>query len=90
MQYVKSNLKSIIFITILLIGIIVGVYLVQVQHIFKSKASEQIYNAIEVNQITEVGEKQRVQCEENNCTSKSLDMEFKIDVKNLEKLENTP
>lgn len=88
MEYIKANLKSIIFITILLIGIIVGVYLVQVQHIFKSKASEQIYNAIEVNQTTESGEKQRIQCEENNCTSQSLDMEFKVNVKDLEQLEN--
>jgi len=88
MDYIKANLKSVIIISLLLVGIIVGVYLVQVQHIFKSRASEEIYNTIEVSQTTESGEKQRVQCEGNNCTTQSLDIDFKVNVSDLETLEN--
>lgn len=84
MDYIKNNKKQIIIVTLLLIGIILGVYLVQVQHIFKSKATDQIYNTIEVRQIGENGDFQPVSCQENNCTTNSLDIQFKVNVKDLE------
>lgn len=68
----------------LLIGIIVGVYLVRFQQIFKSRANEQIYNVIEVNQTNDVGETKRVECQGNNCNTDSLDIEFKVNIKSLE------
>lgn len=84
MEYIKANLKAVTLVIFLLIGIIVGVYLVQVQHIFKSRANDPIYNTIQVNQTTENGEIQPISCTENNCTTSSLDVQFKVNVKDLE------
>ena len=89
MDYIKAKLKSILILSVLLIGIIVSVYLVQFQHIFKSRATEQMYNAIEVNQTSESGEKQKISCQENNCTTNSLDVEFQVNVKDIEDQANS-
>lgn len=39
MELIKSNLRLIILITLLILGLVVGIYLVQKPHIFKSKAT---------------------------------------------------
>lgn len=72
--------KAIAAAMILLLGLIIGVYLVQVQQIFKSKASEEdIYNAFSITQIDENGVESPVTCNGNVCETNSLEVNFKID-----------
>lgn len=52
MEYIRHNLKSLLVILILLIGLVVGLYLVQTKHIFKSKAFTDVNEAVEVIDVT--------------------------------------
>lgn len=75
---------------LLFLGIVIGVYLVQIPKIFKSKANQQLYNTFQLNQTTEEGETKPVTCEntENGytCTTDSLDVFLRVDALELEKL----
>lgn len=86
MDYLKKNKKQISILTLLLVGIILGVYLVQTQKIFKSKANLEIYNTFNITQTTQSGENKTIECQENNCQIESSDIEIKSDVDELERL----
>ena len=47
---VNVSKKALIFAVFLILGLAVGVYLVQTKQIFKSKASQEIYNAFEITE----------------------------------------
>ncbi len=79
----KANFIKIFLIILLVSGTIIGVYLVQNKQIFKSKASQEIYNAFEFSQTTNQGQVP-VSCSGNSCTTNSLDIQVKVkDLQNL-------
>lgn len=53
MEYIKQNKISILVITIILLGLIVTVYLVQFKQIFKSKASYNMSSNLDMDNQTE-------------------------------------
>lgn len=75
--------KQIILVVILLVGVILGVILVQREVIFKSRANERVYNTIEVTKPS--GD--RI-CEGNRCDTDDLNVNIKINVEDLEKAIN--
>lgn len=80
----RKKIISIGVLVILLIGLIVGVILVQKQQIFKSRASLQIYNAFNVGS-GEAGK--YVNCTGNVCKTNTLNVT--ISVADLQALETT-
>ena len=81
---VNVSKKALIFAVFLILGLAVGVYLVQTKQIFKSKASQQIYNAFEITEQDENGQEKRVACVGNECTVESLNLKIKIDPSQLD------
>lgn len=67
--------KQIAIVTILILGIIISVVLVQRQQIFKSKASQQLQNAFE---ITPADPQKTVSCSEGTCQTDTLDVQIKL------------
>lgn len=53
MEYIKKNKLAISIVMILLVGLIVTVYLVQIRHIFKSKASWNISSSLDIDNQTQ-------------------------------------
>lgn len=45
MDFIKQNLKTIVLVALLLIGLVVAIVLVQTKQVFKSRASSQGYSA---------------------------------------------
>lgn len=76
--YKISRLQIIIF-GLLLIGIVAGVYLVQVQQIFKSKA------AVNVNQAFEIKDDRGniINCDGTNCYTNSEEVNIKLKDKSV-------
>lgn len=71
---INISKKNIIITLILLIGIAVGVILVQRQQILKSRADVDIQNAFEIMD----NEGNQLECSDNSCQTKSLDIQIKI------------
>lgn len=78
MDFIKQNLKTIVLVTLLLIGLVVAIVLVQTKQVFKSRASTQGYS------ITSSGES-GVQKEEDGTFSTNSDS-IRIEINDLEKL----
>lgn len=75
--------KQLILIILLIAGLIVTVYLVQVRKIFYSKAGLDLPQAFQITQ-TKDGTEDQVNCDASGCTTQSLDIKIKI--KDLERL----
>lgn len=75
MPITRKQIISIILIVILLVGLGVGIFLVQRQQIFKSKASQQLQNAFE---ITPADPQKTVSCSEGTCQTDTLDVQIKL------------
>lgn len=90
MDYLKQYKKQLIITILLLLGISIGVYLVRLPQIFKSRATQELYNTFQLTQTTDDGETKPVTCEntENGytCSSDSLDVFLRVDVLELERL----
>lgn len=90
MDYIKQYKKQLIITILLLLGIGIGVYLVRLPQIFKSKASQELYNTFQLTQTSPDSEIKPVTCEntENGytCTTDSLDVFLRVDVLELERL----
>lgn len=90
MDFIKQYKKQIIIIILLLLGILIGLHLVQTPQIFKSRATQELYNTFQLNQTSDEGATKPVTCgnTENGytCTTESLDVNLKVDVLELEKL----
>lgn len=90
MDYLKEYRKQLLLTIIILIGLIAAVYLVQTKQIFRSKASQEIYNTFQLNQTTPEGEIKQVSCENTQdgytCTTESLEVNLKVDIDELEKI----
>ena len=75
---------------ILLLGIGIGVYLVRFPQIFKSRANQELYNTFQLTHTSDNGETKLVNCENSengySCTADSLDINFKVNADELEKL----
>lgn len=85
-NYLKTNLKIIIISLILLLGLVVTLYLVKNPKIFKSKADEgSIFSS---TQVSPQNESDQVSCQANNCTTSTKNIRMKINLKQLEDLEN--
>lgn len=54
MEYIRSNIKSLLIVVILLIGLVVGVYLVLHPQIFRSKADLQYANKLSGENTTKL------------------------------------
>lgn len=78
MEFIKQNLKTIVLVTVLIIGLALAVILVQTKQIFKSKASTGGYS------ITSP-EESGVLKEEDGSFSTSSDS-IRIEISDLEKL----
>lgn len=78
MELVKANLKSIIVIAILAIGLVAGIYLIKHQQIFKSRANQDLQNHFEIVQKMPDGQSKSAQCVGDTCTVESLDLYLKI------------
>lgn len=76
MSFIKANLKSIIILFLILVGIVVGVYLVQVKHIFKSRAFTDVNEAFEVTD--DQGNSLQDKCGGDRCEVESLRVNIKI------------
>ncbi len=59
------NIKTILMIALLVIGLVLAVYLVQRQQIFRSRAAVEPSTAFEIKDT----KGQMVNCSSNNCTS---------------------
>lgn len=53
MEYIKQNKITILVVIIILLGLIVTVYLVQVKQIFKSKASYNMSSSLDMDNQTQ-------------------------------------
>lgn len=53
MDYLKKNKKQVIILILLIAGLLVLLYLVQIKQIFKSKASYNISNSLDINNQTQ-------------------------------------
>lgn len=71
---INLSKRKFIVTFILLIGIVVGVILVQRQQILKSRADVDIQNAFEIRDI----EGNSLECSSNSCQTESLDIQIKI------------
>ncbi|MBI2314477.1 hypothetical protein HYU93_00230 [Candidatus Daviesbacteria bacterium] len=74
--------KQIIIALLLLIGLLAGVYLVQVQQVFKSRAASEINTALNVTD--EQGNQLEYQ---GNNTYKTNSLNIRIGIKDLEQLK---
>lgn len=85
LKSLKGNFKTILIVILLISGIIAGVILVQNPQIFRPKASEEIYNAIEVKD-----EEGNSLCSENECEIQDPNspIKFNINVGRLEEQAN--
>lgn len=80
----KISKIQILIILLLILGIVVGVILVQRQQILKSKATQEIYNAFERTDA----EGNRLECLGNSCETKTLDVKIKVNIEELKRLSN--
>lgn len=71
---INISKKNILITLILLIGIAVGVILVQRQQILRSRADVDIQNAFEIRD----NEGNSLECVDNTCKTESLDIQIKI------------
>lgn len=70
--------KSLLILLLLLVGLLAGVFLVQRENIFKSKAYDPDYSLIEISKV-ENGQKTPIYCENgNSCNTDSLDINIRI------------
>ncbi|OGE26228.1 hypothetical protein A3C26_02770 [Candidatus Daviesbacteria bacterium RIFCSPHIGHO2_02_FULL_39_12] len=82
MNILIQNKFKLLMILLLMAGLISLIYLVQNTQIFKSRANEQLYNAIEVTD----GEGNNI-CQGNKCDLKPV-IKFKVNISELERLKN--
>lgn len=90
MNYIKQYKKQVFLMIILLLGIGVGVYLVKLPQIFKSRANQEVYNTFQVTQTTTDGETELANCQDTEngytCNTDSLEINLRVDADELEKL----
>lgn len=79
----KIGKKQLLTVLILIAGLIALLILIKNPQIFKSKASQKLFNAIEVtnNEGNPV-------CSGNECETESSEVNFKLNIKELERLKN--
>lgn len=77
MDFIKQNLKTIILVTVLIIGLVVAIVLVQTKQVFKSRASTE---GLKVS--SDQGEVQR----EDDGTFSTDSNSIRIEINDLEKL----
>lgn len=74
-QISKKQILTVAVLIILTAGLFVSVYLVQKQQIFKSKASQDVFNAFEVSPADQ---QKQVGCSEGTCQTDTLDIQIKL------------
>lgn len=82
MENIKANYRSIMIILLLIAGLLAGVYLVQKQQLFKSKASSEVNSAIKATD--ENGKELEYQ---GNSTFKTDSRKINIGIKDLQQLK---
>lgn len=75
MPVTRKQIISIVFIAVLLVGLGVGIFLVQRQQIFKGRASQQLQNAFE---IKPADPQKSVSCSNGTCQTDTLDVQIKL------------
>ncbi|OGE18342.1 hypothetical protein A3F00_00055 [Candidatus Daviesbacteria bacterium RIFCSPHIGHO2_12_FULL_37_11] len=81
MHIFKNQKLQLITLAILVIGLGVGVYLVQTKQIFKPKASTNLYSAFDVTDQNG----NPIDCDQSgNCNTNSLNVKFRLE--NIEAL----
>ena len=88
MELIRQNYKTLIIILILLIGLILGIILVQRKQIFKSRANLDIFSSVTVSEIDQEGNEKGNICQQNQCNTSSRRIKMKINLKQLEDLQN--
>lgn len=88
MELIRQNYKTLVFIFILLIGLILGLILIQRKQIFKSRANFSIFNSVTVSEIDQNGKEKGNICQQNDCRNSSRKIKFKINLKQLEDIQN--
>lgn len=71
-----------------MIGLVISIILVQRQQIFKSKANLGIFNSITISEVGQDGQEREGICQENNCQTSSKQIKMRINLKQLEDLQN--
>lgn len=79
----KIKVLQVILFILFLVGLLVVLYLIKKPQIFKSKASNEIYDA-----FTFTDNQGKIYCDRNICTTNALDINVKIDIDQLEKIAN--
>jgi hypothetical protein len=74
MELDKKKVTAVASLVILLIGLGVGIFLVQTKHVFKSRADEDITSRLETRDASG----QLVRCENNICTTDSDTVTVKL------------
>ncbi len=68
------SLKQIIILILIILGLILGLYLVKQPQIFKSRATTNIYDAFDITD----DQGNKIYCSDNICTTHSLNINLKI------------
>lgn len=90
-DYLKKNIIAVLIVSILLIGLLIGVYLVKNKQIFKSRANSNIFDSITVSELDPDGNTiQENICQGNDCQTNSKKIRLNINLKKIEDLQNTP
>lgn len=76
MEIIKSNWQKIILVAVLIAGIVVGVYLVQIRQVFKPKAFADVNEAFEVTD--DQGNSLKDKCKGDTCQIDSLKVNIRI------------
>lgn len=87
MQFLRENLKTIVIILILLIGLIVGLVLVQKQQLFKSRAASGLDSLIKVTPLEEEQNNVTFDQETNTFTTSSNNVKIQLNPEALEALK---
>ncbi len=74
MKFVKSNFRLIILIALLILGIVVGIYLVGKPQIFKSKATSSTSDAFDISDE----QNNPIYCQNGVCQSNSNKINLKL------------
>lgn len=81
------NPKYLILSGLVLLGIVAGVILVTYPQIFSTRAANTIYNSFQVTPAQD-NKGKNVSCNENNCQTDTLDINFQVDPNALEQTFN--
>lgn len=79
-----QNRKSgLLVVLILVIGLIALLILIKNPQIFKSRANQRLYNAIEVT-----NSQGQLLCNGNGCNTDSLDVNIRLNIEEIERIRN--